>query len=410
MSPSGTQLDSEALSRHWALDPTICFLNHGSYGACPKPVLAAQAEWRARLESEPVRFMARELDPALDQARAELAAFVGAEADDLVFVTNATTGVNTVLRSLRLAPGDELLVTDHGYGACRNAAEEVARAAGARVVCVPVPFPLQNAAEVEAAVLAGVSARTRLALLDHVTSPTGLVFPIERLVPALRARGVETLVDGAHALGMLPLNLRGLAPTYYTANAHKWLCTPRGVAFLYVARERQADVRPLVMSHGARGRTDRSRFQLEFGWTGTEDPTGRLCVPAALKFLGGLFPGGWPQLMATNRELALSGRTILCEVLGISAPAPAEMLGALAAVPLPPGPSEPPTAPPWVEALQARLWEPHRIEVPVFPWPKRPSRLLRISAQVYNGVADYRRLAVALRQELAAEPSAVRAR
>jgi isopenicillin-N epimerase len=389
------------LAAHWGLDPAVAYLNHGSYGACPRAVLASQRRWQDRLESEPVRFMQRELEPELDAARAELAAFVGADAEDLVFVPNATTGVNTVLRSLRLAPGDELLTTDQAYNACRNALALVAEEAGARVVVVPLPFPVESRAQVESAVLAAVTPRTRFALLDHVTSPTGLVLPVDTLVPALQARGVDCLVDGAHAPGMLPLDLRALGAAFYTGNCHKWLCAPKGVALLHVRRDRQAALRPLTISHGASSpRRDRSRFQLEFGWTGTDDPSARLAVRDALAHVGGLLPGGWPAVMAANHALVLAGREALCRALGIPAPAPPEMLGSLAAVPLPDG-RGPLAEAPWHDPLQERLWFEHRIEVPVFAWPAPPRRLLRISAQLYNSPAEYARLAAVLPGALA---------
>jgi isopenicillin-N epimerase len=385
------------LRAHWTLDPEIRFLNHGSFGACPKPVLALQQELRARIEREPVLFLARELERRLDEVRSVLAPFLGAVAEDVVPVANATTGVNAVLRSLDFRPGEEILLTDQGYNACRNAAEFVAARAGARVVVAQVPFPLRSAEEVCAAVFAAVTARTRLALLDHVTSPTGLVFPIVELVRGLRERGVETLVDGAHAPGMLPLDLGALAPAYYTGNLHKWVCAPKGAAFLYVRRDLQPLVRPTVLSHGANSpRTERSRFRLEFDFTGTDDPTAFLCVPECLRFLGALFPGGWEELRRRNRELVLRGRALLCDALGTPAPAPEAMIGSLATVPLPSGR---PVARPdafAVDPLQRALFEQHEIEVPVFTWPAPPARLVRISAQAYNRVEEYEALARAL--------------
>ena len=387
----------------WPLDPAVTFLNHGSFGACPTEVLRTQSALRAELEAEPVRFLQRELEGRLDAARAALGAFVGADPDDLAFVANATGGVNAVLRSLRLAAGDELLTTDHAYAACRNTLDYVADRTGARVVAAPVPFPVASPQAVVDALLARVSSRTRVALVDHVTSPTGLVLPIGRIVAELAARGVETLVDGAHAPGMVPLDLRALGAAYYSANCHKWLCTPKGSAFLWVRRDRQADVHPLTISHGATGeRAGRTRFRLEFDWTGTQDPTAWLAVPRAIEYLGGLVEGGWPALMARNRALALEARRLLCAATGTAPACPDEMVGSLAAVILP---DRMRTETGWrvPDPLQARLFGAHRIEVPIMRWPAPPRRLVRVSCQLYNDASQYARLADALRKELAAE-------
>jgi isopenicillin-N epimerase len=397
-------LDESRWAAAWALDPAVTFLNHGSYGACPTEILRRQAALRAELESEPVRFLGRELEGRLDAARAALGTFVGADPDDLAFISNATGGVNAVLRSLALAAGDEVLTTDHAYAACRNTLDYVADRAGARVVVAPVPFPLAAPEQVVDAVLARATPRTRLALVDHITSPTGLILPIARIVAELAARGVETLVDGAHAPGMVPLDLRALGAAYYSANCHKWLCTPKGSAFLWVRRDRQADVHPLTISHGAKGeRAGRSRFRLEFDWTGTQDPTAWLVVPAAIEYLGGLVAGGWPALMARNRALALEARRRLCAAAGTPPACPDEMIGSLASVILPDGVAGGPAGRGVPEPLQARLFEAHRIEVPIMRWPAPPRRLLRISAQLYNRPEQFVRLADALRKELAAE-------
>ena len=245
-------LPTDGWRRLWPLDPDVTFLNHGSFGACPRAVLDAQSRLRDRLEAEPVRFLARELEGLLDQARGALGAFVGADPDDLAFVPNATTGVNTVLRWLDLGAGDELLATDHTYNACRNALEAVAARAGARVVVATLPFPLRHAgARSLEAVLSRVSPRTRLALVDHVTSPTGLVLPIERLVARARsARGRRAGRRRARARDG-PARPRALGAAYYTGNCHKWICAPKGSGFLHVRRDRQKGVRPLVISHGA---------------------------------------------------------------------------------------------------------------------------------------------------------------
>ena len=390
------------LRQHWGLDPEITFLNHGSFGACPLAVLEHQRQLRERMERQPVQFLARELGPLLDEARAELASFLGAAAEDLAWLSNATTGVNAVLQSLAFGPGDELLTTDHEYTACRNALEHVAGRSGATVVVAPVPFPLGSPDEVVDAVLSRVTARTRLALIDHVTSPTGLVLPIERLVRELAGRGIETLVDGAHAPGMLELSLDELGAAYFTGNCHKWLCAPKGAAFLHVRRDRRNRVRPLVISHGANSpRRDRSRYHLEFDWTGTDDPTAWLSVPAAIRFMGGLVEGGWPELRRRNRRLALQARDELCRALSVEPGCPDEMVGSMAALPLPPGAAGSTTSALYTDELQSALLRRFQIEVPIIPWPAPPARLVRISAQVYNRPEQYRRLAAALVELLA---------
>lgn len=395
------------LTARWGLDPAIAFLNHGSFGACPRAVLAFQQKLRERLERQPVQFFVRDLEGLLDEARGALADFLGADPLDLAWVPNATSGVNAVLRSLVLEPGDELLTTDHEYNACRNALEFVAARAGARVVVAELPFPIAGPDEALGAILEAVTGRTRLALIDHVTSQTGLVLPIARIVGALRDRGVETLVDGAHGPGMLPLDLDGLGAGYYTGNCHKWLCAPKGAGFLHVRRDLQPSVRPVAISHGANAAVqDRSRFLLEFDWTGTDDPTPMLAVPEALRVMAGLLPGGWDALRRHNRALVLDGRDRLCAALGVAPPCPDEMIGSLAALPLPDGDGAPPASALYADPLQDRLLGDFRIEVPVIPWPSPPRRLIRISAQAYNVPADYRRLADALRSLLpAAAPS-----
>ena len=386
-----------SLRGRWTLDPATTFLNHGSFGACPAAVLEVQSEVRARLEREPVRFFVREYEALLDQARAALASLVGAEADDLAFVTNATAGVNTVLRSLELCPGDELLTTDHAYNACRNALEYVAARAGARVVVATIPFPLADAGDVVNAVLACVTPRTRLALLDHITSPTALIFPIDRLVAELRAHGVDTLVDAAHAPGMVALDLRATGAAFTTGNLHKWLCAPKGAAFLHVRRDLQAGVRPLSISHGANAvRADRSRFRLEFDWTGTEDPSAWLAVPAAIRFLEGLAPGGLPALMAENHRAALAARLAICAAVGTPPPCPEAMVGSMAAVLLP-GPTTPLTGAMPIDPLQEALFARFGIEIPVFPWPQLGQRILRVSTPIYVDSPEIDVLVAALR-------------
>jgi isopenicillin-N epimerase len=377
---------------HWGLDPNYTYLNHGSFGACPLAVLATQQELQQRLERQPMNFLARELEPLWDLARARLAGFLGAAPADLVFVPNATTGVNTVLRSLRFQPGQELLTTDHAYNACRNALDYVAERSGVKVVVAKVPFPMASAAEMAAPVLAAVTPQTGLVLLDHVSSQTGLIWPLETLIPALHQQGVATLIDGAHAAGMLPLNLQQLGATYYSGNCHKWLCAPKGTGFLYVQPEQQSQIRPLTISHGANApRTDRSRFWLEFDWIGTDDPSPYLCIPTVIDWLEQQFPGGWPAIRMHNHELAVTARQQICDQLGLDIPCPDHLLGSLASIILPPAPDC---------SLADQLWQAFKIEVPVFAWPQPPHRTLRISANIYNHLADYQYLAAALQKLL----------
>jgi len=386
----------------WTLDRDVCFLNHGSFGACPRVGLQKQSDLRAQMEAQPLRFFLREQLDLLDEARERICEFAGAQSQDLVAIPNATTGVNAVMQSYPFERGDELLTTNHVYGACLHAARHAVERAGGSIVVADVPFPVGSADEIAEAILSRVTKRTRFALLDHVTSPTALVFPLERLVPELQERGIDVMVDGAHVVGMLPLDLDRLGAAYYTSNLHKWCCAPKGAAFLHVRRDKQEGLFPTVISHGyAARREGRPWLQDLFDWPGTTDPTPFLAAPAAMDAVAGLLPGGWEDVRARNHALACAGRDILCEVLDLEPPCPDELLGSMAAVPLPgawaPGGSE------WALAtdpLQDALLERHHIEVPIVPWPDRSRRLVRISAQLYNSERDYRHLASALSVEL----------
>ncbi|NQT41035.1 MAG: aminotransferase class V-fold PLP-dependent enzyme [Planctomycetes bacterium] len=399
--PSEASRDPSTYARLWALDERIAMLNHGSFGACPRAVLEAQRRFRDQMEAEPVRFFARELQPLLDASRETLAELVGARADDLVFVRSATAAVNSVLRSLPLAPGDELLLTDHGYNACGNVAEFVAGRAGAKVVVAPIRLPLESAEQVVDAVMRHATERTRLAMIDHVTSPTAMVFPIERIVRALADRGIDVLVDGAHAPAMVPLDVSRIGAAYYTGNCHKWLCAPKGAAFLHVRDDRQAGIQPTVISHGYNTpRPGRSAFQDAFDWTGTDDPSPWLCVPEAIRFLRTLGKdGGIETVMQRNRQLALAGRRILCDRLPLEPVCADDMIGSMVAIRLPDDPNprfDPATSPNAVLQIHSDLLHRFAIEVPVYPWPAPPGRLLRISAQAYNTAGQYEQLADAL--------------
>jgi isopenicillin-N epimerase len=388
------------LRSHWQLNPEVDFLNHGSFGATPTIVLEAQRQYRDALERDPIEFLApeRQLEAKLDLVRSVIAGLVGADAANVAFVRNTTDAVNAVLRSLPLKQGDEIVITNHGYNACNNAARFAAERAGAVTRTAEVPFPIEHPDQVVDAVAAELSTRTRILLIDHVTSPTGLVFPIERLVRLAHEHGTRVLVDGAHAPGMVSLNLRELNADYYTANHHKWLCAPKVSGFLHVRRELQTEVRSTVISHAAnRPRPNRSRFLAEFDWNGTYDPTPLLCVPPSIEFLRSLYPGGLDELMSSNRRLALEAKQLLCDALGIENPSPDEMIGSLVAVPLPPAGTDYEGG---LDPLQVKLFQQDRIEVPIFGGLAENPRQLRISLQAYNEIEQVERLARALRREL----------
>ncbi len=385
----------------WDFDPAITYLTHGTYGACPRPVLEHQRGLLAELEANPIRFLTREFEDRLDAARQSIAGFLGADPEGLVAVPNATTGVATVLASLRLRPGDELLTNDHEYNATLNAIGAVAERARARVVRVSIPLPIRHPEEVVEALLGAVTPRTRLALVSHVTSPSGLVFPIETIVRELARLGVDTLVDAAHAPGLLPVDVGALGAAYWTGNGHKWLCGPKVAGMLVVRADRREDVLPLVTSHGRNDpRADRPRLWREFDWQGTSNPTAFLSLAEALRVIAGLQPGAWPAHMAANRELAVEARALLNDALGLEPIAPEPMLGAMASIRLPEAIDEDAA-----NAIARSLAEEERIEVPLVSFPVPAARepgagpqatLLRISAQRYNERADYERLAEAL--------------
>jgi isopenicillin-N epimerase len=372
------------------------FLNHGSFGACPKAILKLQSQLRREMEAEPVQFLWRRFDERLEPARQALAGFIGAQAKDLVFITNATAGVNAVVRSLPLKRGDEILTTSHDYNACRNVLVEAVRHARAKLVVAAVPFPLRSATEITAAILQAVTSRTRLAMIDHASSPTALIFPIEQIIRELENRGVEVLVDGAHAPGMVPLDLGELRPAYYTANLHKWVSAPKGAGFLWAREDKQSGLHPAVISHGHnRPRLGFTPFQDRFDWAGTFDPTAWFCVGEAIRFMGSLLPGGWPELYQRNHQLAVEARRILCGQLDLEPPGPEDLLGSMATVPLPERFQRIPASGK-IDAEQLQLYDRFDVEVPFLRFGQPERRWLRVSAQLYNSPAEYEYLAQAI--------------
>jgi len=385
--------------QHWSLDPSVTFLNHGSFGATPKPVLAFQQALRLRMEAEPVRFMMQELQTHYLASLSALAKLLQAQAQDMVFLPNATHGVNAVLRSLRLQPEDEIVTTSHDYFAIRNTLEYVTHRCGGQLICASVPFPVSDEEEIVQAILDRVTDRTRLVLIDHITSPTAILFPVEKIVQRLQERGIDTLIDGAHGPGMVDLALEKIGAAYYTGNCHKWLCAPKGAAFLWVRKDKQAEMEPLVTSYRRSTPSSLSPFQLEFFWSGTGDPTAYLSVAEAIRFLETLLPGGLAELRRRNHELVVASRRHLCDRLQIEPPCPESMLTAMASLALPQASDCPSPLPAfYLDPLQRRLIKEFAIQVPIMIWPRPPYRLLRISCQIYNHLSQYELLGDALKQ------------
>jgi len=381
----------------WPLDPAVIYLNHGSLGSCPIPVLDAQRAWRDSMERSPIEFLLRDYLSKADHVRAVLGPLIGADPDDIALVTNATTAVNTVLRSIAFRPGDELLTTNHEYNACLNALDVTAERTGAHVVRAVVPFPVADAAGIISPIVGAVTARTRLALISHVTSATGIVFPIREIVAGLQARGVDVLVDGAHAPALLDLDLDSIGAAYYAATCHKWVCSPKGTGLLHVRRDKQAEIRPLVISHGTNDdRTSRSLFRREFDWQGSNDPSGFLAIPTAIDTLSGLVEGGLAGLRRRNHDLALRAMGMLCEVLDCPAPAPGSMISAMVAVGIDHRFGDDESR----SRLDRSLRETFGIEVPVMrcrlDLDGPPRWLVRVSCQAYNDESDIEALRQAL--------------
>jgi isopenicillin-N epimerase len=371
---------------HWGLDPGVIFLNHGSFGATPLAVLEAQAACRGRLEANPVAFLDRGLEDEQQRAKAAVGRFLGARPDDFGFVTNATAGINAVLRSLPFAPGDELLTTNHVYGAVRRTLEFVAGRTGATVVEAPVPLPIYGRDDVVSVLAAAMTEHTKLVVVDHVTSPTAVVLPVHRVAALCAERGVEVMIDGAHAPGMLDLDIGQVGATYYAGNLHKWACAPKGAGYLWVAPRRQAAIHPGTISHYFGQGLAR-----EFGWQGTRDVTAWLCAPDAIDFMERTF--GWDAVRQHNHALAAWVQELLCARWGVGPASPADgsALGAMVTVPLPGAPAERYET---GRALQAALLARFRIEIPIIEWSGR--WWIRASCQVYNTPDQYETLADAV--------------
>ncbi len=362
------------------LDDTVHFLNHGSFGACPRPVFDVYQAWQRRLERQPVLFLGREIDALDKQARQALGAYLHASAENLVFIPNATTGVNIIARSLRLGPGDEILSTDHEYGACDYTWEFICKRSGATVIHQPIPLPTHAAEEILEQVWQGVTARTRVISVSHITSPTALRLPVEALCDRARRAGILTLIDGAHAPGQIPLDLEAIRADFYVGSAHKWMLCPKGAGFLHVRPEVQHLVEPLIVSWGyhATSETTRgSRFLDYLGWTGTNDPAAFLSVPAAIQFMQ---EHHWDQVRLECHTLLSSTLQRICALVQMRPlyPLDSDLYQQMGIAPLPENTD--------IAALKTRLYAEQRVEVPFIDWNGR--KFVRISVQGYNTRED----------------------
>ncbi|HET8680089.1 MAG TPA: aminotransferase class V-fold PLP-dependent enzyme [bacterium] len=374
-----------ALRDEFLLRPDVVFLNHGSFGACPRPVFEGYQRWQRELEDNPVDFFARRLRDLLRDARGALAAFIGAEADDLVYVPNATTGVNIVARSLSLGRGDEVLGTDHEYGALDRTWRFICERHGANYVRASIPVPVVSREDIVDALWSRVTSRTRVLFISHITAPTALIFPVAELVRRARDAGILTVIDGAHAPGQIPVNVTALGADFYAGNCHKWLCAPKGAGFLHARREVQPLLQPLIVSWGWQAeKPGPSRFIDEQERQGTRDHAAFLAVPAAIEFLEA---HDWDAVRRECHSLLRAARSAIGTMTGMPQLCPDDRtwFSQMASIPLPP--CDP-------EAIMQRLYEAHRVEVPVWSWNGR--QLIRVSVQGYNTRADIDALIEAL--------------
>jgi len=396
---------ASAPSDLWPLDPRVTFLNHGSYGVCPRPVLAAQRRYQDLMEREPVRWFLTEQERLLDTARESLAGLIHCQASEIGWTPNATIAIATVLFSLGLEPGDQVLVNTHEYMSVVNELDRMAGRRGVECVRAELPSRVVHEDELVEAIVKRVSTRTRLAIVSQITSPSAMIMPVERITRELRERGVLVLVDGAHGPGQIPTDLGAIGPDFYAADLHKWVCTPKGTGVLWVRQEHQDRIRPIALSSRAHNdRPDRPRFLRDFDYMGTDDHTPMITTTDAIEFMRSQHAEGIDGVMRRNHELVCRARDLVCEAVGSEPPVPESMVPSMASVPLPPLPERlAHVRPTFDDVLQDRLVERHAIQVPIWTNSLNGERCLRISAQLYNSFEQYERLAEALTDLLAQE-------
>ena len=384
LQPAEATLTNPQLRAQFMLDPDIIYLNHGSAGACPKPVFEAYQRWQVELERQPTDFLMRRAKVLLSEARARLADYVHTAPGNLIFVTNATTGVNLVAHSLALGPGDEILTTDHEYGAVDRTWEFICRKTGAEYVRYNIPLPVPPADALVDLFWQAVTPRTRVISISHITSPTALILPVAEICQRARAAGVLTVIDGAHAPGQITVDLDALGADFYTGNCHKWMCAPKGSAFVYARPPVQDRVEPLIVSWEC---ADESAFVRLNQWQGTRDIAAFLAVPDAIAFMEA---HNWEAVRAACHALAVDLLQRVATHFGLEplSPASPTWFSQMVSVPLPPCDDD----------LNARLYERYRIEVPIFHWHEQ--YLARVSVQGYNTPDDLDRLFSALTELL----------
>jgi isopenicillin-N epimerase len=370
------------------LDPKVAFLNHGSFGATPKEVFEVYQGWQRKLEHQPVKFLGREIQGLLSEARKSLGAYLNADKDDLIFVPNATTGVNIVARSLNLKAGDEVLASDHEYGACNNTWTYLSQRQGFTYRHVAIPLPVRSNEEMLEQFWQAVTPQTKVIFLSHITSPTAVTFPVAEICKRARRAGILTVIDGAHAPGQVPLDMQAIDADFYTGNCHKWMCSPKGAGFLYVQRQHQAMIEPLVVSWGWSAKSQDSlgsAFLDNYAWHGTQDFSAYLSVPAAIKFQ---HKYNWEKVREQCHEILRRGLEQLQTLTGLE-PAYADdtLYHQLVIVPLPKIAD--------LAAFKNKLYDDYLVEIPLTEY--KDQQFARISVQGYNTKEDINRLITALK-------------
>ena len=374
-----------SLRHQFLLDPTVTFLNHGSFGATPKPVFDVYQAWQRELERQPVEFLDRRFRERMTVSRTALAECLGTQRDNLVYVTNATVGVNIVARSINLSPSDEVLATDHEYGACDRIWRYLSQKQGFAYINQPICLPITSTEDLIDQLWQGVTAQTKVIFLSHITSPTAIIFPVAEVCRRAREQGILTVVDGAHAPGQIHLGLDNIDADFYAGNLHKWLCSPKGAGFLYARPEVQDVLEPLVVSWGYEGeKPGSSQFVDYHEWQGTRDLAAFLSVPAAIRFQQ---ENNWGRLQDACHVLAVEVEARICKLTGLpSLYATDDWFVQMVSAMLPVETD--------IAALKEFLYEKHRIEVPLIEWNGK--KLIRISIQGYNSREDVDTLMTAL--------------